>query len=201
VTESDSPKRSRRPVLLVLLLFFAPLATAFLLYYSGTWRPSGTTQNGDLIHPARPLPVVSLRDDQGNALAKEFLQHLWSLIYVGDGQCDTRCRAALADMQRARELLGKDILRVQSVFLATANCCDGAFLHSTFPKLIVARADDQAAPLLAQFPSYSNVPVATSGRIYIVDPLGNLMMSYSADATGIGMYNDLKKLLDLSHIG
>ena len=199
---SSSPTRSRRPLTVLFLLFFAPLAAAFLLYYGSAWRPVDSTHHGDLIHPARPLPQIALRDDRGNVVPADFLQRSWTLIYIGDGQCDARCRAALADMQRARELLGKDMLRVQSVLLAASRCCDSAFLRATFPKLLIARVDDDsAAQVIAPFPTYDNVPLSMAGRIYIVDPLGNLMMSYAPEASSIGMYDDLKKLLNLSHIG
>ena len=200
---SDTPeaKRSRRPAVLVFALFFAPLAAAFALYYFGGWRPSGSTAHGDLVHPARPLPAIVLHDEAGKNLSPQFLAQMWSLVYVGDGQCDTRCRAALADMQRARELLGKDISRVQAVFLVTGHCCDST-LRPVYPKLIMARVDEpNATQLISQFPSYRNIAPSQAGRIYIVDPLGNLMMSYAPDAPSVGIYDDLKKLLELSHIG
>jgi hypothetical protein len=124
------------------------------------------------------------------------------LVFVGDGQCGARCKTALADIQRAREMLGKDLVRVQSVLLVTEHCCNREYLISAFPSLTVARLDaENAAPLVAIFPLYGNVPIADAGRIYIVDPLGNLMMSYAPDASSIGMYEDLKQLLQLSHIG
>jgi len=199
---TPSRKLSRRPLLLVIVLFFAPLAGAFLLYYGGAWRPAASTHHGDLISPARPLPALALQDDAGNTLPEDFLRHRWSLLYVGDGKCDARCRAALADIYRARELLGKDIERVQSVFLASADCCDRVALRATDPKLLIARIDAaNAAPLVALFPIYENRPLPAAGRVYIVDPLGNLMMSYASDAPSTGMYDDLKKLLNLSHIG
>jgi hypothetical protein len=199
--DNSSQRRSRRPILVVFLLFFAPLAAAFLLYYFGTWRPHHSTAHGELIHPARPLPMVKLQDETGHVLAPTTLQAVWSLVFIGDGQCEERCRAALADMQRARELLGKDMPRVQSVFLASAHCCADD-LRAIYPKLVVARLDDpDAAKIVAEFPSYDGESPLVSGRIYIVDPLGNLMMSYRADANSTGMYEDLKKLLGLSHIG
>ena len=185
-----------------MTLFALPLAAAFALIYTGIWRPSGSTEHGDLIHPARPLPQLSLHDELGNSVASEFLQQKWSLVYVGDGQCDDRCRAALADMQRARELLGKDMTRVQLVFFASGHCCDLQVLRATHQNLIIGRVDDElGAPLLETFPHYDAVAPANAGRIYIVDPHANLMMSYRSGASGIGMYQDLKKLLDLSHIG
>jgi hypothetical protein len=40
-----------------------------------------------------------------------------------------------------------------------------------------------------------------SDRIYLVDPLGNLMMSYPGDADATGMKKDLQRLLKVSQIG
>jgi hypothetical protein len=45
------------------------------------------------------------------------------------------------------------------------------------------------------------VPLADAGRIFIVDPLGNLLMSYAATAPDKALLTDMKKLLRLSHIG
>jgi hypothetical protein len=189
-------------MIVLFLLFVVPLAIAFILYYGGLWRPAESTEHGNLIHPARPLPEIALPTESGDPGSSKFLHEKWSLVFVGDGRCLDRCRSALADIQRAREMLGKDIKRVQPVFLATAECCDRAFLNTTYPNLVIARVDgESAAPFMSVFPRYNDVPVADAGRIYIVDPLGNLMMSYPADASGIGMYEDLKKLLKLSHIG
>jgi hypothetical protein len=44
-------------------------------------------------------------------------------------------------------------------------------------------------------------PLEEAGRIFIVDPLGNLMMSYSRAIEPKGLLQDMKKLLKLSHIG
>ena len=38
-------------------------------------------------------------------------------------------------------------------------------------------------------------------QIYLIDPLGNVMMSYPKDATAKGMQKDLKRLLKVSKIG
>ncbi len=192
---------SRRPLAYLMLLFFVPLAIAFLLYYGGSWRPAQHTEHGDLIQPARPLPAIAVRNADSQATATTLLRERWSLLYVGNGQCDARCRVALADMQRVREMLGNDIDRVQSVLLAGEHCCDES-LRTAYPKLTVFRVDGAAAaPFFATFPVYGNVPIADAGRIYIVDPLGNLMMSYAPNASSIGLYQDIKHLLELSHIG
>jgi hypothetical protein len=91
---------------------------------------------------------------------------------------------------------------VRRLFLATADCCDLEYLNAEHVGLITARADEASdRELLAVFPQYGSIPVEEAGRIYIVDPLGNLMMSYAPDAPPKALLQDLRKLLKLSHIG
>ena len=72
-------------------LFLLPLALAFWLYYATDWRPIGTVNHGELIQPPRPLPAYS-------GLPADLFRHKWSLVYIGDGQCDQTCRSALLVM-------------------------------------------------------------------------------------------------------
>ena len=87
--------------------------------------------------------------------------------------------------------------RVQRVFVAEGGCCDARFLHDEHPDLIVIRATPAAAPLLALLPDGGSA----EPRVYLIDPLGNLMMFYDADVKPKGMLEDIKRLLRLSSIG
>jgi len=197
-------RRGRRQFLLLAALFFVPLALAFWLYYGpGNWRPGAAgTNKGDLIDPARPLPEADLPIAGGSPFRGELLRGKWSLVYVGNGYCDERCRKALYLTRQTRIALNKDADRVERVFMAIGNCCDDTFLENEHPDLVVAIVGSpQAAALLAEFPTYDDGPVESAGRIYVVDPLGNLLLSYSASAPDKALLTDLKKLLRLSHIG
>jgi cytochrome oxidase Cu insertion factor (SCO1/SenC/PrrC family) len=180
-----------------------PLLGAFVLYYGANgWRPAGSTNKGDLIHPPRPLPGGTALTSKGAALDQNLLHGKWTLLYVGGGECDQRCREALTLMRQTRLALNDDAARVQRLFLAAAPCCDQVYLDTEHPGLTVANADDAAGKtLLNVFPRYGGEPVERAGRIYIVDPLGNLMMSYPPQAGRKDLLEDLKKLLQLSHIG
>ena len=199
----EAVRRGRRQLVSLAALFFLPLAIAFWLYYGpADWRPAGGTHQGDLIDPARPLPEAVLPTVDGPPTAEDFLRGQWTMLYVGDGLCDQRCRKALYLMRQSRIALNKDMDRVQRVFLVTGRCCDRAFLAQEHPDLIVALVEDaQSAGLLEPFPTYDRVPLASAGRIYLVDPLGNLLMSYPATVPDKALLTDLKKLLRLSHIG
>jgi cytochrome oxidase Cu insertion factor (SCO1/SenC/PrrC family) len=196
-------RRGRRQLVALAALFLVPLAVAFWLYYGPTgWRPAGSASKGDLIDPARPLPAVSLPRADGTASGEQFLRGKWTMLYVGDGACDARCRAALYLTRQSRVALNKDMDRIQRVFLVTGNCCDSAFLAEEHPDVVVAQLQGpDAARLLEPFPAYADGAVGAAGRIYLVDPLGNLLMSYAATAPDKALLTDVKKLLRLSHIG
>lgn len=200
MTDVESKPRSRKMFWAMIVMFFAPLALAFVLYYGFEgWRPHGSTNRGDLVDPPRPLPQVTLRTPQGTDLQLASLHGKWTLVYIGAGQCDTRCHEALTLMRQTRLALNDNMSRIDRLLLATGGCCDQAYLAAEHEGLVVAVTDTDT-PLLKIF-ARAQEPVEQAGRIYIVDPLGNLMMSYEPGAPPKALFEDLKKLLKLSRIG
>jgi cytochrome oxidase Cu insertion factor (SCO1/SenC/PrrC family) len=190
--------RNLRMLALLGGLFLLPLAVSFWMYYGTDWRPARRVNHGELISPARPLPQVALPPAiAGTRVPAELFQHKWSLVYIGNGRCDDACRQTLYVMRQTRLSLNNEMTRIERLFLVTADCCDRDFLAREHPGLAVLDATGAAAPtLLNVFPA--------DGRdrtLFIVDPLGNLMMSYDSRQNPKGLLQDLKKLLTLSHIG
>lgn len=199
MSERPSRTRQRRTLALVALLFLAPVAVAFYLYYSG-WQAEGDVSHGNLITPARPLPEVSLSGPDGGQ-SPPVLAGKWSLIYLGDGSCDEQCRRALYVTRQVRIALNQNMDRVQRVFLYRGDCCEQPYFSSEQHGLIALDLDSDAGQVLADAFEPTPAPEDFSARIWVADPLGNLMMSYPADTDPKGMIDDLKKLLKLSHIG
>lgn len=199
---SRDRRRRRRTVFGIAAIFFVPLAAALYLYYGlPGFRPVGTVNHGVLVDPPHPLPTLSLPLFPAGRTQPGFLEGRWTLLVVGTGVCGERCRAELYDTRQVRMALGQDMNRVQRVFLATGPCCDAHFLHSQHPDLITVRVTATAAPLLAALPVYDGIAPLGAGRVYLIDPLGNLMMSYPPNAAPKGMLEDLQRLLHLSTIG
>ncbi len=191
-------RRQRRLLIGLAVLFLAPLGLAFYLYYGhGAWHPGGHVNAGELITPARPLPALALPLlGEGNT-DSNFLKRKWTFLYVEKGDCAESCRRRLYDTRQIRLALDRDMDRVQRVLVAEGGCCDARFLHDEHPDLIVIRATPAAAPLLALLPDGGSA----EPRVYLIDPLGNLMMFYEADVKPKGMLEDIKRLLRLSSIG
>ena len=188
------PRRSRRQLIILAGIFFAPLALSFYLYYGHSGlQPGARVNHGELILPVRTLPQESLARLGGGETGAGFLQQKWTFLYAASGSCGGDCQRRLYDTRQVRAALGRDMGRVQRVFIAPAGCCDAGYLASEHPDLITI-PEASATRLLAALPH-------GPGDIYIVDPLGNLMMAYASDAPPKGLLEDMKRLLKLSHIG
>jgi cytochrome oxidase Cu insertion factor (SCO1/SenC/PrrC family) len=190
-------KRNLRTVGLLAAIFFLPLIASFYMYYGGDWRPVASTAHGELYRPARPLPPAELRDSKGQVAPVNVFTEKWALVYVGGGACDEACKSSLYFMRQTRLSLNNEMTRVNRVFLGTSTCCDNDFLDREHPGLLSLDASGpEAASLVAAFPA-----AGREHSLYIVDPLGNLVMRYDTRDTPKGLLDDLKKLLKLSHIG
>ncbi len=122
----------------------------------------------------------------------------WTLLYAGDGACDANCRRALIFARQTRLSLNQEMDRVNRVFLATGHCCDRDYLEREHAGLVVldAASDPQLAAVVAALPTTDR-----DFSLFIVDPLGNLVMRYDTREDPRGLLEDIKKLLKLSHIG
>jgi hypothetical protein len=183
--EKELRARNLRLLGLLAGLFLLPLALAFWVYYGTDWRPIRTVNHGELISPARPLPAYA-------GMPADLFHNKWTLVYIGDGRCDDACRHALVVMRQTRLSLNNEMGRVERVFLATGECCAQEYLQHEHAglKVLTAPAD------LSLFPTE-----ARGQFLFIVDPLGNLMMRYDVRQDPKGLLQDMKKLLSLSHIG
>jgi len=198
MSPASAERRSgRRQLLLVASLFFVPLvAAAFLYFYSG-WRPAVGVQHGELIDPPRPLPAIELDLPGGGTAAADTLRGRWFLVHVITGPCDERCLAVLTELRQLRLALDKDAARVQRVLLHASQCCDAGSPDAEPDLLLLGAAGPEREAFRALFPAAAD----DGPRIYIVDPHGNLMMSYPATGAARGLLKDLERLLRLSSIG
>jgi hypothetical protein len=188
----DAKRRGRRQFLMVASLFVVPVVTAIVLYRSVDWRPVVNAQ-GTLIDPPRRLATAGLRLADGSKAPTDSLEGRWSVIRPVTGVCGARERALLEELGRVRLALDKDADRVRRIFVHDGGCT-ASDLGSGEPdsRLYFAPGD-----FLAQFPA----SVDGEAGIYIVDPHGNLMMSYPASGSARGLLKDLERLLRLSSIG
>jgi cytochrome oxidase Cu insertion factor (SCO1/SenC/PrrC family) len=190
---SDAPrkKRSLRSLWLIVALTAAPVAASYLLYYF--WQPGRTANYGELIEP-RPLPDPKLTLAGGAPFQLSQLRGKWLLVSVDSGRCDAHCDRKLLYLRQLRLTQGKNAERVERVWLVSDDAAPRNEAFSLYQGTWVVRAE---AGLLQHFPARGTV----SDHIYLVDPLGNLMMRFPRDPDPRLMIKDLARLLKASQIG
>jgi len=196
----ENQTKSRSYLIGLFAFFFGPLFFAMWLFYvPNSWLNSSTQNHGTLIQPAQPLDEFMLSSLDGELWGHEQFTGKWTLLYIGDESCDLYCEANLFKMRQVRLTLGRDRQRIQRKYLGlhthqSTQAIENIF--SKYPRMKVAWFDKPVAD--KALPQFKDLPIH---RIYIIDPLGNLMMWYSKDATSKGMKKDLKRMLKVSKIG
>jgi hypothetical protein len=188
-------RKGRLQLLLLAAIFFGPVLLAWLLYEpGGSLQPGDTTAHGELITPVKLVPDENLsvaRDKQDSPYPG-----LWTIVHIGDGTCDENCAASLYETRQVRKALGKEDKRVQRIFFLL----DAAPLNETIaeqhPSLKVFTADDE---LTLEF--ITAIEPYNTRDVFLIDPLGNLIMRFTPETGMKDMHKDLKKLLKISHIG
>jgi hypothetical protein len=177
------PLRRGRVKLAALGLFFAaPFVLAWLAYWLD-WAPGATSNYGELITPPRPLAGAPLGELRGK----------WVLVSFDAPACDAYCEKKLYYMRQLHRAQGKDQARVERLWLLTEVGRPRAALLAAFAGTRIGRA----AGLAASFPAAG----ALADHVYVIDPLGNLMMRYPRDPDPSRMLKDLQRLLKVSGIG
>ncbi len=196
-------RRARISMVLILGLFAAPLILAVLvLTVFPDWKPDVTNNNGDLVQPVRKLPPFELQPLEGEPIDETFLRGKWTILYLAKGDCDRPCVEQLYNIRQIRLAQGKNIDRLRRLMLwsdAGVSAAKRQELQAHFPGQVIAPAGDKAA--LLQVFSIDEQDPLTANRIYLVDPLGNLMMKYDPGEKPQGMIRDLGKLLKYSGLG
>jgi hypothetical protein len=188
-------RTQRLKLLAILLVCAAPVIASYLAYY--VMPPLGRTNFGDLIEPQRPLPDLRLSGADGAAFRVESLRGRWVLLQFDSGQCDPACVDKLYALRQQRTMTGKDRDRIERVWLIGDAVVPADTLASDYAGTVVLRADPaELAPVF---------PVEAGRRLqdylYVIDPLGNLMMRFPATGEPSRIRKDLGRLLKASRVG
>lgn len=200
--KARSRNRKRRQLILLAVLFAAPLVASLSLYYGG-WRPAPKAK-GDLISPARAIADVELRALDGTPARFSSLKGKWSLVYFGPADCREECQRALYILRQVHIAQHKNTPRVQRVFILLADRgLDRlpATLKEYQPVTVLRGDRDAIENLIAQFTIDGRPRPAGEARIYVVDPLGNVVLHYGPDRPPGQINKDLYRLLRVSRVG
>ena len=181
----------------LIAIFLLPFIAGWLAFYVFEYRP-GTKNYGELVNPARPLELPQLTTLDRQVLDRGYWNK-WTFVLLDKQGCPELCRSNLHYLRQMIIALGRDMDRVQSLF-ATGQPLSPELAEflAEFPDLSVVTTAPSALFELFELPGK---PAGEVPRLYLVDPAGNLMMTYPASNDPGSILSDLRRLLKVSQIG
>ncbi|WP_301103019.1 hypothetical protein [Propionivibrio sp.] len=191
-----TPNSSRRTLLLLATIFFLPFFISSGLFWLD-WRPGKFANHGDLLQPPRPLPETGLLHGDGRPLPSTELRGKWLLLMPVQDVCNASCQTRLQQMLQVHVALNKEQSRLQRVLFVggAADTANLVQVQQRFPDLVIA-----SVPSGTAVDAWERALDGRGHPIYIVDPLGNVMMRYAEPNDLRGVLKDLERLLKYSWI-
>jgi hypothetical protein len=178
----------------MMLTFFVVPIIAVVLMFEYDFKPTGTSR-GELMVPPRLIETTATLKNSDGHDSSRFWSERWTMIYLAE-VCEANCMAKLRDMRQIHVSMYKDIPRTQRVLVTTIQ--DVAAIKKDFPDLnIINQPTSDINALSKQF-NVSDEVAMQSNRLYFVDPLGHIMMSYPASTKAADIRKDLARLLRYS---
>lgn len=190
-----SPRRSLAPLWAMAVIFALPVVAAWFFYFNPEYLPQGRSNRGELISPPVELPAGALVTPGGAAFDGARLAGRWTLVVPSRPPCATACLEKLGEIRQIRLALGESRLSIERLLLFTSTPKATATLPEDLAGTQVASLSPEAAAVLRPRIGQEE---ALGDRIFILDPLGRLMMRYSPSAPPKDVLKDLERLLKAS---
>jgi len=193
---TEQPKRSNTALWIMTASFFIPAILAYAYFYYGD-RPE-VNSNGDLIIPIVDIHTLNITDKSGAALSEEQLTPNWRMYYFVGSSCDNNCQTSLYNMRQINIGMGKYQDRVSHAIIHLAEP-DKEFAE------LIEKEHQSADNIYTKVKNISAISKLENNAnklqsIYLVDPLGNIMMRFPKDLEPKLIRKDMNKLLKISRL-
>ena len=189
-------KTGRWKMLGLLAICAAPVIASYMAYY--VIKPEGRTNYGTLLDPRTfPIPRLDAQSLDGKPMELDAFKGKWLMLQVDAAACAAPCQKKLYDMRQLRTAQGKERERIERIWLIT----DSAPLDTVTMREYDGTRLLRVAPAVLQQWLPTEPGATLNDHIYMIDPLGNLMMRWPKDADPNKIKRDVGKLLRASGIG
>ena len=189
----------RLALVIIAALFLLPLLLAWFMY-SGTidFKPGKTRNLGTLVVP--PLPTswndTHLINTAGETRAGDIFDEHWVVLFAVPATCPNACIEQVTALRQIHRASGRHQSRIRIALLMAQESAEA--LHSrlkeTYTKFELIK--DPSGILTAALERAGG----QAGSVYLIDPLGNIMMTYKPGADPNDLNKDLKRLLTWSKL-
>ncbi len=184
---------------------------AGVLLLSGLLFPPRTQFRGSLLDPPLPAPDFSLAQADGTLFALSAQRGKIVLLFFGYTYCPDVCPTTLADLNAALKRLGRQSENIRVVFISVDPRRDTpqraqSYASAFNPGFVGLSGDETELQSIWQaYGVYRLVRdeesrgkdylVDHSARVYLIDPQGNLRLTYAFGTPVDDLVNDLRLVL------
>lgn len=191
---NTTPKttRSRRPLVIMLLVATLPVIGAYFVYFTGIGMPDNTVNAGKFVRPA-----LSLENLVGEEVWQDFqADKKWRLLIPISENCDQACEANLYTSRQVHIRLAQKSERLERYAFPMGQLSEAskAQIQKEHPRLtILDTAQTDVQSWVSELPSELN-----EDYYLLVDQEGRAMMSYHSRIHGNDVLKDIKRALKYS---
>ena len=184
-----------------LLIFLTPIiviTVSTVWYYSG-YGPEEKVNYGRLLSDPIDVGTLDLELDYQN-LNVDSMERKWMLVHFINDACLESCADLIYVARQVNVLLARQQTRVKRYIAAPIEVkpkLENFF--TTYQDLNFIEVKDQSTTI-QEFKKNGIDPFAQP-NMFVIDPIGNIILHYSGEVDGKKILADLKKLLGASKIG
>ncbi|MAJ84210.1 MAG: hypothetical protein CMD94_03175 [Gammaproteobacteria bacterium] len=184
-----------------LLIFLTPIiviTVSTVWYYSG-YGPEEKVNYGRLLSDPIDVGTLDLELDYQN-LNVDSMERKWMLVHFINDACLESCADLIYVARQVNVLLARQQTRVKRYIAAPIEIkpkLENFF--TTYQDLNFIEVKDQSTTI-QEFKKNGIDPFAQP-NMFVIDPIGNIILHYSGEVDGKKLLADLKKLLGASKIG
>ena len=184
-----------------LLIFLTPIiviTVSTVWYYSG-YGPEEKVNYGRLLSDPIDVGTLDLELDYQN-LNVDSMERKWMLVHFINDACLESCADLIYVARQVNVLLARQQTRVKRYIAAPIEVkpkLENFF--TTYQDLNFIEVKDQSTTI-REFKKNGIDPFAQP-NMFVIDPIGNIILHYSGEVDGKKLLADLKKLLGASKIG
>lgn len=193
---NEVSNRNPYTIWFVVLTFVAPVILAYVMFFFGS--VDSFTNKGEILNPIVDISALKLKDENDTLIPIKSLTYKWRFISFVGSDCDAGCISRLYDSRQVHKSLGKDQHRVlrMIVHLQAPTDALSRLIESEYPSALNVYGDGKV--ISEALGETANIE---QNEIYIMDPMGNIMMRFTQEQPNKDFQKDMKKLLKASQIG
>lgn len=200
-TKNNNQNNNLKPYMLWLLIltFIAPIGAAYWLYNIGGTEQ--TVNRGEFVKTGVQLMDLNLLTMDGKKVTEDDVYGHWHMMYFIGADCEGECEETVYTMRQIRTTFHKESPRITNVLIHFEKDLNGQFKekikthYANFERYFAQREDFNRAL------GYEENELTDKNIIFVVDPIGNVILKYTKDKTAKDIMHDIKRLLKASQIG